>query len=316
MNVTDLKCFFLDVYWEQTGRDVTASVLSCVVTSLFALTAILGNGIVMLVIRKTRELHSPSFTLLFCLAASDLLVGLVVQPCFVAYKVAKLLDHFSAYCKLRMTQFFSGWITSGVSLLTLTGVCFDRLLALTLHLRYSSLITVPRVAIVIAGVWIICSAGTIIKFWFDKWVILPSIVVVATLLIIAFCTIKIFQIALRHQRQINTQDQTMTNLQNNTVEVLKCKNSAITVLYVYGLLLAFYLPFLVAMVLETINGTTRSVEMAYDYATTVVLINSSINPIIYCWRIKLVRSAVKQYLKRLFFCKKVSQTGVQRCKIV
>ena len=302
MNVTDLKCFFFEVYLEQAGRDVTASILLCVFTALFALTAILGNSIVMLVICKTRELHSPSFTLLFCLAASDLLVGLVGQPSFFAYKLAELLENFSLYCKLRMIQFFSGWITSAVSLLTLTGVCLDRLLSLTLHLRYSSLITVPRVAMVIVGVWIICSAGAIIKFWFDKWVILPSILAVSTLLTIAFCTCKIFQITLKHQRQINTQNQAATNLQHSTVEVLKCKKSAITVLYVYGLLLVFYLPFLVVMVLETIEGTTRSVGMAYDYATTVVLINSSINPIIYCWRMKLVRSAVKQYLKRLLFC--------------
>ena len=154
---------------------------------------------------------------------------------------------------------------------------------------------------VITGVWIVCFAGTITKFWFDKWVILPSIVAVLSLLIIAFCTSKIFQITLKHQRQINTQIQTITN---NTVEVLKCKKSAITVLYVYGLLLAFYLPFLIVMVLETIKGPTRAVGMAYDYATTIVFINSSINPIIYCWRIKLVRSAVKQLLKRPFFCNK------------
>ena len=93
-------------------------------------------------LKLPKELHSPSFTLLFCLAASDLLVGIIAPPCFVAYNVAKILDHFSAYCKLRMIQFFCGWITYGVSLLTLSGVCIDRLLALTLHLRYSSLISV------------------------------------------------------------------------------------------------------------------------------------------------------------------------------
>ena len=118
MNAT-LKCFFLEVYWKQIGRDATASKLSCAVTALFALTAILGNGILMLVICRTRELHSPSFVLLFCLAASDLLVGLVGQPSFFAYKLAELLENFSAYCKLRMVQFFSGWITSSVSLVTL-----------------------------------------------------------------------------------------------------------------------------------------------------------------------------------------------------
>lgn len=65
------KCFFLEVYWEQTGSDTTASILTWVLTAMFALTARLGNGIVMLVIWKARELHSVTFTLPVCLAASD-----------------------------------------------------------------------------------------------------------------------------------------------------------------------------------------------------------------------------------------------------
>ena len=69
----------------------------------------------MLVIWKMRELHTPSFALLFCLAVSDFLVGLVGQPSFVAYKVAELLEDFNGYCKVQMIQFFTGWITSGVS---------------------------------------------------------------------------------------------------------------------------------------------------------------------------------------------------------
>ena len=87
----------------------------CAVSSLFALTALLGNFIVMLVIWKTRELHTPSFALSFCLAVSDFLVGLVGQLSFVAYKVAELLEDFNGYCKVQMIQFFTGWITSGVS---------------------------------------------------------------------------------------------------------------------------------------------------------------------------------------------------------
>ena len=301
MNTTYLTCFFLRVYWEQTGQEITASILSCVASSLFTLTAVLGNGIVMLVIWKTRELHSPSYTLLFCLAASDLLVGFVAQPSFVAYKIAQHLEHFSAYCNLRMIQFFCGWITSGVSFLTLSGVCVDRLLALTLHLRYRNLITVPRVLTMIIAVWVsVCSIGTILKFWIDNWVIMPAITALLPILTTAFCTFKPFRIARKHHRQIHDQNQvTITNVP--LVNVRKCKKSAMTVLYVYGLLLAFYLPFLAVMAVETMNGYTRSVQVAYDYATTVVFINSSINPVIYCWRIRQVRRAVKEYLRSCFF---------------
>ena len=174
MNSTDvLACFFLEVYWEQTVYDVTVSVLSCVFSSLFALSAVLGNGIVMLVIWKTRELHSPSFALLFFLATSDFLVGLVGQPLFVAYKIAELKEYFNAYCKLRMIQFFCGWITSGVSFLTLTAVSVDLLLALTLHMRYKNTITVRRVLIAMAAVWGFCFTVTILKFWVRNWIIMP-----------------------------------------------------------------------------------------------------------------------------------------------
>ena len=145
MNTTNLTCFFLGpVHREATREDITVSVVSCVLSSIFALSAVLGNGTTMLVIWKTRELHSPSFTVLFFLAVSDLLVELFGQPSFVTFKIAELKENFNAYCNSRMTQFFFGWITCGVSFITLSGACIDRLLVLTLHLRYKTVVTVPR----------------------------------------------------------------------------------------------------------------------------------------------------------------------------
>lgn len=177
----------------------------------------------MLVIWKIRELHSPSFTLLFCLAASDLLVGLVGQPSFVAYKLAELLEDFITYCNMRMIQFFCGWITAGVSCLTLSGVSIDRLLALTLHLRYKSMITVPRVLTLTAAIWIFCSTGTILKFWLENWLTLPILIAVVAILTTAACTFEILRIARKHQRQINDErNQIMSNLQCNVVDVHKC----------------------------------------------------------------------------------------------
>ena len=96
INRSNLSCFFLvSVHWQQTGEFTTVSVISCVLSSIFALSAVLGNGTIMLFIWKTRELHSPSFTLLFCLAVSDLLVELFVQPSFVTFKIAELKEPVS-----------------------------------------------------------------------------------------------------------------------------------------------------------------------------------------------------------------------------
>ena len=298
MNTTDLICFFLGpVHWQKTPEDITASVTSCVLSSIFALTAVLGNGTIMFIIWKTRELHSPSFALLFCLAVSDFLVGMVGQPSFVAFKIAELKENFSAYCNLRIVRFFCGWITAGVSFLTLSGVCIDRLLALTLHLRYKSIVTVRRALIFVTAVWMLWTMWTISKFWIgDKWHIVSATLALLPIVITALCTFQIFKIARKHQRQLNQQNLRMGNEQNGTVDVLKCKKSAVTVLYIYGLLLVFYLPFLAVMVVETRTGYTQSLKIAYDYVATVVLINSSVNPFIYCWRLKQIRLSVKKLI--------------------
>lgn len=50
------------------------------------------------------------------------------------------------------------------------------------------------------------------------------------------------------------------------------------------------------MLTETFIGYTKTVKIAYDYATTVVFINSFLNPVVYCWRIREIRRAVKKIL--------------------
>ena len=116
------QCFFLEINLDKTQETFTANVFTCVLNSIFSLITCLGNSVILHAIRKSAELHSPSFALLYCLATSDLLVGLVCQPFLVAYKIAELLDNSRAYCTLRMFQSISSWISSGVSLLTLTAV--------------------------------------------------------------------------------------------------------------------------------------------------------------------------------------------------
>ena len=300
MNETRKTCFHLDINLDKTEEVFITNILICIFNSVFSLITCAGNFIVLHAIRKHQDLHSPCFILLCCLAFSDLLVGAICQPFLVAHKVAELLDNFPAYCTLRIIHNLSGYITSGVSLLTLAAVSIDRLLAVTLHLRYSVIVTIPRVFQTASSLWIFSTAVVILKFWMKPtdWNFLPLVILFLTLFLIAFSTSKIFLIVRRHQRQINDQNMAALSLQTNTVNMLKCKKSAVTVLYVYGLLIIFYLPFGLTMLVEAFIGYTRSVTIAYDYAKTVVFINSLLDPLVYCWRIREIRRAVKNVLRR------------------
>ena len=294
MNKTYSNCFFLDINLEKSKETITASILTCIFNAVFSLITSTGNFIILRVIWKTQELHSPSFMLLLCLSASDLLVGLICQPFYVAYQIAELSDNYGAYCILRMTQNVSSWTTAGVSLLILSCVSVDRLLALTLHLRYRTIVTVHRVLFVACFLWTGCITAVLLKVWIRNWIIIPLVVLLISFLVTAASTFQIVQIVRKHQRQIKQQQR---NIQMNTVNALKCRRSAVTALYIYGLFLFFYVPFCSTLFAEALFGYTLKVKIAYDYTTTAVFVNSSLNPFLYCWRIKEIRHAVKTALK-------------------
>ena len=293
-NLSLPSCFYLDLRLEKNNETFIASVVTCIFNAVFSLITAIGNLIILQVIWRKQELHTPSFILLFCLAASDLLVGLVCQPFYVAFKITELIDNFGAYCILRMIQSISGWTTTGVSLAILSGVSIDRLLVLTFHLRYNTIVTVQRVLQTVFVVWMLSVAIVMLRFWIRQWLIFPVAIVVTSFLVTTISTLKIFQIVRRHQRQIFQQQR----VQSNIVDALKCRKSAVTVLYVYGLFIIFYLPLCATMVVETLAGYTLRVKIAYDYAATAVFINSFLNPIVYCFRIEEIRRAVKNLLKR------------------
>ena len=144
-------------------------------------------------------------------------------------------------------------------------------------------------------IWLLISIITASKIWLgDKCVVFPIVMNVFSILTTAFFTYKIFHIARKNLKKINKETQAAIHIKSRAVEVVKCKNSALTVIYVYVVMLLFYLPFLAVMVVENVRGVTSSVQLSYDLVTTFVFLNSSVNPIIYCWRMKQVRSAVKK----------------------
>ena len=296
-------CFFFEekfVNLDRTEDVFIIDIFAVILNFLFSLITCVGNFLIVFAIGKTRDLHSPSFVLLGCLAVSDLLVGLICQPLLAAFKIAELKSNYTARCTLEMLLHTTGWMTSGASALTLATVCVDRVLSLILHLRYKALVTVPRIFKAFSAVWIVSITVVVVRFRMGSgWSFVAIVAFLLPFLVIAVCTLKIFQVVRRHQRQINDQSEALSYLQSNTVNVLKCRKSTVTVLYIYGLFVIFYLPYFVVMVLQmNVVGFTITLRIACDYATTAVFMNSSLNPLVYCWRNREIRRAVKNILRR------------------
>ena len=111
------------------------------VNIFLSLTAFLGNTLILLALHKESSLHPPSKLLYRCLATTDLCVGLVFQPLGATSWMSGDHEHWSLCRYASDAGYITGYALCSVSLLTLTAISVDRLLALSLGLRYRQVVT-------------------------------------------------------------------------------------------------------------------------------------------------------------------------------
>ena len=120
-----------------------------------AITASLGNTLILIALHKVTSIYPPTKLLFRCLAVTDLLVGLISQPVYV---VTILFPWFTTWnvniAITRADEFFFSLLPV-VSPLTSAAISLDRLLALLLGLGYRRTVTLRRVWVFIVCFWLI-----------------------------------------------------------------------------------------------------------------------------------------------------------------
>ena len=179
------------------------SISFSVVNILLSITATLGNSLILVALHKESSLHPPSKLLYRCLATTDLLVGLVTQPLYATYWMSVVHEHWSLCRYARDASYISSYALCGVSLLTMTAISVDRLLAMLLGLRYREIVTLRRSHIILAIVWVVCViAGlfTHLSYRISLWC---SFIITPSCLVISIASYaKIFNALSHHQAQI------------------------------------------------------------------------------------------------------------------
>ena len=121
-------------------------VLNSILNIIIMIISILANSVVITAVWKTPSLSYPSILLLCGLALSDVTVGLVVEPLFIALELLLLRGYQDTdVCRLKTAFHFSAYFVCGVSILNVLLTNIDRFLSIHNPLRYDSIVTVPRV---------------------------------------------------------------------------------------------------------------------------------------------------------------------------
>ena len=86
------------------------------------------------------------------------------------------------------------------------------------------------------------------------------------------------------------------------LNIARYKKAVYSALWVQVTLIICYLPYGIVVALRRQRGMTLSIYGAQQFTATLVYLNSSLNPLLYCWKIREVRQAVKETLRQLFRC--------------
>ena len=289
----------------------TSTAILAGINIFLAITASLGNTLILIALHKVTSIYPPTKLLFRCLAVTDLLVGLISQPLYVTF----LFRFFTAWnvnntAIMGADNFFFSLLPA-VSLLTSAAISVDRLLALLLGLRYRHTVTLRRVWLVIVCFWLISALEATVSIIYEH-PILPEIslwlfssLLTFSLLVSVFSYVKIFKTLRYRQVQVhgNTQQGQRPNGGGNQLNIARYKKTVYSIAWVQLALLICYFPFSLMGFLWLL-GKLPSTEITILWESFVALLylNSSLNPALYCWRIRDVRQEVKNMIHKIFRC--------------
>ncbi|RMX48479.1 hypothetical protein pdam_00008477 [Pocillopora damicornis] len=279
----------------QTFEESLCSSVWVAINILLSIAAILGNSLILVALHKESSLHPPSKLLYRCLATTDLLVGLVTQPLYATYWMSVVHEHWSL-CRYSFDGCgVTGYALCSVSLSTLTAISVDRLLAILLGLRYKEIVTLRRTYIVLAIVWVVSLVAGLFRHLDDRITAWYSLIGVSCCLVISIASyIKIFCALSHHQTQVQDHP-----IQANALNIARYKEAVHSALWVQLALIVCYVPFfIVESVITLTKERFRHFVIINGMAVVLVLFNSTLNPFLYCWKIREVRRAVKQTIRQ------------------
>lgn len=278
----------------------------CIVNGFFSVIITVTNALIVLSMHKAASIRgSPSFLLIFTLALSDLGVGLIAEPLYIAARVAELQNSTGMFCPLSVAYNVAVVCLSGFSFLIITAISFDRFLAICLCMKYRSTVTRKRtttaavILMVIASLWAVSVAFSLTLTFYLSLFIMPSCIFVTT-----FNYLNISRMLKKQGKkfhEMGTENNQEIRIQKDAVDFDRYKHILNTVMFIYVAFLVSYLPYFSYLIARRLLGDTLVIHTARHVTASIIFLNSCLNPAFYFWRIPEIRKAVIRLVQRNSF---------------
>ena len=276
-------------------------IINCFFNGFLCYNVFMFNIVTIHAITKSSSLPRTLKTLLLSLAVSDVGVGLLAQPLYIWLLANGLKDRTPSCNIYKVFDMMTGLFPSA-SFLGVVAVSVDRFLAIQFHLRYQELVNYKRVVAVVISIWMCSVSFSLISLWipsFTKFIIL-SIGGVGGIILTTMAYLKIYLVLRRHENQIQALQLQQVTQSTEVQSFASHRKSAVGIFYVYIVFWICYLPFFICLTIIR-NANIPSIDLKRNFllSYSLIFLNSSLNPVIFCWKMRNIRQAVIDILRNM-----------------
>ena len=277
---------------ESHARNVALEVsyiFTIIINSITCPFTVLLNVLVIMAVKRRPRLQTNANILLACLAVTDALTGLTSQPSFILLKTFQLHSMTNFVNIMEIFHNFCIVTILVCSCLHLILVTCERLIAIKFTMHYHNFVTKRNISVSVSACWIFSIFVEVLSLTNQEIIVrfLLALVLNSCILFVSFSGVMLYRETLKHKQRIKTQQ-----LPREEVERFVRESKALkTTVYVVGAVVLCFLP--VASVLVVyMSGQVYFQSSLAPWLRTCGMLNSLLNPLIYCWRQQEMRRFV------------------------
>ena len=282
---------------ENNYRDYRFLVPSIVLNLLACPPTVLLNMLVIVVVSTKPSLQTKYHLLLASMAGTDLAVGIAVQPVFITGLIYHLVGGSPlVFCNIIKIPLVATASLSLASLFHLMLIGIERVVAMKYSFQYDSILKKKLLIVASVTCWLASIVHFAVRFTekTDEQISGPALfILIATFMsVIFYCHISVYVVCRRHLKQIKSEQVSG----EATAKFLSERKAWKTTTIVLGGLLLSFVPGLLRGI---VNVFSFPLPTSVAHVTlSFIMLNSLFNPIIYCWRSKIIRHALMELLRK------------------
>lgn len=274
------------------------TLITCIVNGISSPLATMENLLVFVIVLRNRSLWTVFNTSVLCLAFTDLIIAVFIQPSFIAYQASKHIGRDFACIPYFIKTVFEFW-SVGLSFVTLALITLERYFAVFKPFRYRAIVSRSRVMCVILSGWVVWSIFSFsLRFSSNgmnlkAYSVLSSILISFTLLETIFVYIKLYKVTRVKQNTVHyntAQDNNKSDFNGQETKAAK------TIIIITAAFFLCFAPTLCASIAHQAGAVKDDVmlHVIYPLAECALFLTALINPFIYVWRDASVREKGKE----------------------